>query len=592
MKRLKSILLSLSAAPLLIALPSLSIAGANIILNNIDPPGIGFNDPTPAMPVGGNIGTTVGEQRLIAYQYALDLWGARLNSEPTIVVRGSFAGLNCEADTGTLASAGALQIFIDFPNAIPGVIYGVSLANALSGIDLSADPENGVAPGAPDTPPFAGPPNDEIVARFNGDLGSPGCLEDSFWYYGLDSNVPADGVDFLSTFMHEVAHGLGFQSFSNVTSGALLAGFPDIYTTLTFDTEIGLSHAEMTNEQRQASFISGNIIWTGEAVNQAAPAFLDNRQFIEITQPSSAAGEIELSLAGFGPSASPDTFGGQVVSAIDEGSEDDEGTVNDGCEPLVNSAEITGKIALVDRGSCTFVQKSLNAQNAGAIGVIIANNVENGGAAVPGGSSSEVTIPTVGISREDGALIRVEAENGVFIQLSTDPTQLAGADPLNRVKMNAPNPVQPGSSFSHFDPSASPNLLMEPSITDSLTAATEVDLTDDLFADLGWSVNSEPDLPIVSADCNTAPNDIVFIDGCFTSLENKAVANVCHLSDVVQKQLELCLGTVDNFVNGFNCATQKFDDMAKLGLITQAEGRILSGCAAGAIANDLNARNL
>lgn len=587
MRHLKNIFLSLSAAPFLIALPSLSMAGANIILNNIDPPGVGFNDPTPAIPTGGNIGTTVGEQRLIAYQYALDLWGARLNSDPTIVVRGSFAGLNCEADTGTLASAGALQAFIDFPNAVPGVIYGVSLANALAGTDLSADPDNGVAPGAPDRPPFAGPPNDEIVARFNGNLGSPGCLEDSFWYYGLDSNVPEDGVDFLSTFMHEVAHGLGFQSFSNVSSGALLAGLPDIYTTLTFDTEIGLSHAEMTDEQRRASFISGNIIWTGDAVNQAAPAFLDNRRFIEITQPASIGEEIELSLAGFGPSASIDNFNGQVAIAIDE---EGEGTTNDGCEPLINREEVAGKIALIDRGACSFTQKSLNAQNAGAIGVIIVNNTEEDGVVTPGGSSSAINIPVVGISQADGVLIKTESENGVFIQLSIDPSQLAGADALNRVKMNAPNPVQPGSSFSHFDPSASPNLLMEPSITDSLTAATEVDLTDDLFADLGWSVNSEPDLPMLSSDCDTAPNAIAFIDGCFTSVENRSVARVCHLSDVMKKQLDICLGAVDTFVDGFNCATQRFDHMAELGLITKTEGNILSGCAAGAIANNLNAR--
>jgi hypothetical protein len=42
--------------------------GSRFSIVVIDPPGVGFNDPTPATPVGGNIGTTIGQQRLIAFQ--------------------------------------------------------------------------------------------------------------------------------------------------------------------------------------------------------------------------------------------------------------------------------------------------------------------------------------------------------------------------------------------------------------------------------------------------------------------------------------------------------------------------------------------
>ena len=90
---------------------------ANIILNNVDAPGVGFNDTTAAKPVGGNPGTTVGAQRLAAYSKALDLWGKTLRSNATIVVQGSFARLTCDASSGTLAQAGALQIFANFPGA-------------------------------------------------------------------------------------------------------------------------------------------------------------------------------------------------------------------------------------------------------------------------------------------------------------------------------------------------------------------------------------------------------------------------------------------------------------------------------------------
>ena len=48
------------------------------------------------------------------------------------------------------------------------------------------------------------------------------------------------------------------------------------------------------------------------------------------------------------------------------------GTVTDACTAITNS--IAGKIALIDRGTCNFRSKALAAQNAGAVGVIIANN--------------------------------------------------------------------------------------------------------------------------------------------------------------------------------------------------------------------------
>ncbi len=83
-----------------VAVPSFA---ANIILNNVDVPGDGFNDPTPASPVGGNNGTTIGAQRLIAYQKALSLWGKTLSSKATIVVRGSFARLTCTSSQAVLA---------------------------------------------------------------------------------------------------------------------------------------------------------------------------------------------------------------------------------------------------------------------------------------------------------------------------------------------------------------------------------------------------------------------------------------------------------------------------------------------------------
>ena len=284
--------------------------------------------------------------------------------------------------------------------------------------------------------------------------------------------------------MHEVGHGIGFQNFMNESTGGLLAGFQDIYTVFSYDNTVMKTHAEMTDAERlESSINSGNVVWIGDTVTAEAPNVLGFRQFLEIYDPASISGESDFGFANFGPSPTPDNFDNEVVLVNDGAG----ASISDGCEPLVNGVAVAGKIALIDRGLCAFVTKALNAQAAGAVGMMVANNTDDG---VFGSrrSSAAVTIPSIGISKADGTVIRGELP-GVSVRLALDATQLAGADTMNRVLLNAPNPVQPGSSISHYDPSAVPNLLMEPAITGTLAAATEVDLTDDLFADIGWSVN-------------------------------------------------------------------------------------------------------
>ena len=91
---------------------------ANIVLVNFDPPGQGLNDPTPVAPVGGNPGTTLGEQRQFVYLFAAELWGAAIDSPTDIFVAASFAPLGCTPTSGTLGAAGTTFIFRDFPGAI------------------------------------------------------------------------------------------------------------------------------------------------------------------------------------------------------------------------------------------------------------------------------------------------------------------------------------------------------------------------------------------------------------------------------------------------------------------------------------------
>jgi minor extracellular serine protease Vpr len=87
-------------------------------------------------------------------------------------------------------------------------------------------------------------------------------------------------------------------------------------------------------------------------------------------------------------------------------------TENDACDPVAPPAgSLTGKVALVRRGTCGFHEKVRNAQAAGAIGVVLYNNqtaavTPNAGGAVP------ITIPVVIISMADGAVVNSRLNAG------------------------------------------------------------------------------------------------------------------------------------------------------------------------------------
>lgn len=74
---------------------------------------------------------------------------------------------------------------------------------------------------------------------------------------------------------------------------------------------------------------------------------------------------------------------------------------------------LTGKIAMLYRGSCEFGVKALNAQNAGAIAVIVVNNISGSPVGMGGGAQGlNVTIPVVMVSDVTGALIKEKLLNG------------------------------------------------------------------------------------------------------------------------------------------------------------------------------------
>lgn len=456
-------------------------AGATFIIVNTDGAGEGFNDPTPAAPVGGNPGTTVGQQRLNVFNKAGEIWDAILQSPIPIRVRAAFDPLPCAPTSGVLGSAGPYVVESDFANApFAATWYAGAEANRLAGADLD-------------------PANEDIEAQFQSNVGTAGCLTTRSWYYGFDGNEGANGIDLLAVLLHEFAHGLGFLTLTDETTGNYFNGMPTIFDRYLMDDVSGKHWIDMTPGERVASAINtGHLVWDGPNVRDRAPIELGDRAHVVAS--GATSGDFTSGQGVFYPPYGTGGVSGSVV-LVNDGS----GTTTDGCQPIVNS--VAGKVALLDvSSSCSMAQQALNAQNAGAIAAILVGNAA-GPAPQLRGASPTVAIPVASVSLADGSAIKTGLGSGaVNVTIALDPEHLAGADDAERVRMFDPNPDQPGSSVSHFDVSAFPNALMEPSINPDLT--TDVDLTTALFRDIGWfnGTTAVGDAPLAPAALSVAPN--------------------------------------------------------------------------------------
>ena len=153
-------------------------------------------------------------------------------------------------------------------------------------------------------------------------------------------------------------------------------------------------------------------------------------------------------------------------------------------------------IVLFVGGGCPSVQKASLAEAGGAVAVLI---TDPEGIAPP--SSVEVPldqeamfplhIPVIGISETDALALEGST---VPVSLEADAAALVGADEQGRMYLYASDPLLPGSTVSHWDPLARPNLLQEP--TASVDASHDIRLEVAPMRDIGWAPfcgNGRPD---------------------------------------------------------------------------------------------------
>ena len=471
-----------------LAAPAHADPRARIVLLNADAgTGLGLDDPTPVTPVGGNTGTTLGEQRRIALAHAASIWARNLRSFVAIEMAVAFRARTCTPTGAVLASAGPSAFIHDFGKwtTHPNHWYPIALANKLAREDLVPAPVGTI-------------PQYDLVAIFNVHLGAPGCLTGSPFYYGLDGNE-GDGVDLVATALHEFGHGLGVIQTANVSPtagtppqpnpafGLLFGGLPDVYNRHLYDNTLRKTWPAMTDAERRFSIVNGrNVVWIGPRVTSAVPERLAfGLPLLTIGAPAEIAGPYDVGAAAFGGALTPSGVRAEVVLATDAANALGPSTT-DACTPITNGGLVAGRIALADRGSCAFTIKVKNLQDAGAIGAIIADNAPDTPPAPLGGADPTITIPAGRVLLATGNAIKSQLTAGMVVTgtLGLDMTRRAGADAAGRAQVNATFPVVPGSSISHWDPVASPNLLMEPAINDDLTHG--LDLTLPLLHDIGW----------------------------------------------------------------------------------------------------------
>ncbi len=169
---------------------------------------------------------------------------------------------------------------------------------------------------------------------------------------------------------------------------------------------------------------NANFATPGDGINPRMQMYLwggsgaSSGNLLNVNSPSTLSGPYNAMESVFGPALTA-TGVTADLAVVSDGSLDSA----QGCNTLVNGSAISGKIAVVRRGNCAFVLKVQNAQSAGALGVIIVNNVA-GGVISPSGAGPGITIPSVMISLADGNALINSINGGTTVNgtLSADTT--------------------------------------------------------------------------------------------------------------------------------------------------------------------------
>lgn len=384
-------------------------------------------------------------QQLKIWDVLVDATDGNILEQRDRILRCSFAGkhqhgTDC-SDTPTFEPIQkALTVEENFP-PLAGETYNVfplPLANPLQGArQLTISPADPTASpfGWHDTDGLAGPEytitrgnNAHAYQARDGNVTSDGDEPDGaanlIFDFPLDlSKEPEEYIDaavtqlfYTTNFSHDFAYAYGFDEaagnfqVNNYGKGGegndAVRARAQFYGADPYQEPADPSDDQLNN----AVFFSAP-----EGQSPRMHMFLFDRQgndLFTVVEPEPIRGAFETGIATFGPNITGTALEGQIVNAVDNSN-----NPSLVCEAVVNASEVNGKIAMLDRGDCFFKEKTINAQAAGAIAVIICNFedviIDMGGPA----SVDEPTIPTLMLKNTDCQTVRAFIDQGVEVRL-------------------------------------------------------------------------------------------------------------------------------------------------------------------------------
>ena len=503
--------------------PLAQATAINIV--NIDAPGSGLNDTSPAVPIGGNSGTTLGEQRLIVMQYAADILAQVIDSSVSIEVDGSFVDKDCpilgSAGPTTFYAAGAL------PTAVRENWHPIALYNAYRGSDVDTNLS-------------------DISMSFQSDAA---CATSNF-YLGLD-NSPAGGqFDLLGIVLHEILHGLGFLSLVNSSTGEVLQNRNDIFMTFLEDHTSGITWGNMTDSQRANSATDGpNLHWVGPQVRAQSGILNQGRLGDHVQHYAPSVVNSGSSVSHFNNTVSPNelmepfyTSDGAPDISLAKQLLEDIGwqTFPNGDTPAVSPFKTSSALAGQTSQIQFVVKDNDNELNTGA-----SANLE---LTIVATSSNQSILPNSALSISGTAAGGLSVSNARLRTLFLTP--LAGTDGTVTITVNATD-SNGNVGSEQFNLNVTPNnppsiTITQPSdgnifyVSQQIFTASANDIEDGLIAALDWSyrIIGDPTFTFVNNVTGdwqpTLPDGDYDIGACVTDSDNNTECDLITITVAAQ----------------------------------------------------------
>lgn len=212
----------------------------------------------------------------------------------------------------------------------------------------------------------------------------------------LDASIT--NMFYACNVLHDVLHHYGFDeasgNFQELNYTGLGAGDDAVFAQAQDGS--GMNNANFGTPEDGSSGVMQMYLWR-----------VGSDSSLTINSPASIADVYRNSVAGFGPTLPVQPITADLVLV-----QDATAPASDGCETVINASAIEARIAVVDRGLCTFIAKVEAMQDAGALAVIVVNNAPGDPIAMGGTGGAFITIPAVMISQADGELIKQALLNG------------------------------------------------------------------------------------------------------------------------------------------------------------------------------------